>query len=291
MSDPDKSEISQYKKRVGELFGRAAITYDQKGPKFFSYFGERLVDLAEISSGSRVLDVATGRGAILFPAVKQTGPQGEVIGIDISEQMVRETRLEIKNRGLNNARVQVMDAEELQFPDDSFDYVFCGLSIFIFPLPLIALAEMFRVLKPSGELGLSTFWQDDERWKWLGEVFQKYLPPTSDDDSTQEEDQSTEPDFRSNDGMKELMESTGFENIRTTGEEPDFVYSSEDEWWTTIWSHGMRGTLERILEAGGETALEKFKMEAFENIQAVKQLDGFHHAWSVLFTLGRKPET
>jgi ubiquinone/menaquinone biosynthesis C-methylase UbiE len=291
MSDSAQSEISQYKTRVGELFGRAATTYDRTGPQFFSYFGERLVDLAEISSGSRILDIATGRGAILFPAVKQTGPQGEVIGIDISEPMVHETQVEIKNLELKNAYVKVMDAEHLQFPDNSFDNVFCGLSIFIFPQPLIAISEMWRVLKPGGELGLSTFWEDDERWKWLGELFRKYLPPSPDVDSTQDEDQEPAPDFRSHDGMKAFMESIGFEDIRIKGEELDFLYSSEDEWWSTIWSHGMRGTLEQILESGGETTLHEFKLAAFENLQTVKQPDGFPHAWSVLFTLGRKPQT
>jgi SAM-dependent methyltransferase len=249
------------------------------------------VELAEISSGSRILDIATGRGAILFPALKQTGSLGEVIGIDISEPMIQETQREIKNRGLKNAHVQVMDAEQLQFDDNSFDGVFCGLSIFIFPQPLIALSEMGRVLKPAGKLGLSTFWEDDERWKWLGELFRMYLPPSSAADSTRDGDQEPTPDFRSPKGMNDLMESIGFEDIQITGEESDFIYSSEDEWWSTIWSHGMRGSLERIVESGGENALHEFRVEAFENIQTVKQLDGFHHAWSVLFTLGRKAET
>lgn len=290
MPDPTQSEISQYKRRVGELFGRAATTYDRTGPQFFSYFGERLVELAKIRSGSRVLDIGTGRGAILFPVADQVNSHGEVIGIDISEPMVNETLLEIEDRGLKNAYVRIMDAEQLQFPDTSFDYVFCGLSIFIFPQPLLALSEMLRVLKPGGVLGLSTFWEDDERWKWLGELFQKYLPPSSDADSPQDEDQPPEPDFRSHDGMKELMELVGFENIQVTGEECDFVYSSENEWWSVVWSHGMRGALERIQESSGEDALDEFKAEAFRNIQAVKEFDGFHHAWSVLFTLGRKPE-
>jgi ubiquinone/menaquinone biosynthesis C-methylase UbiE len=290
MSQPDQSDISQYKTRIGELFGRAATTYDQTGPKFFSHFGNRLVELTNIQSESRVLDIATGRGAILFPVADQVGSHGEVIGIDISEPMVNETLLEIENRELKNVHVRVMDAEQLQFPDTSFDYVFCGLSIFIFPQPLLALSEMRRVLKPGGVLGLSTFWEDDERWKWLGELFQKYIPPSSDAESTQDEDQSPEPDFRSHDGMKELIDSLGFENIQVTGEESDFVYSTEDEWWSTVWSHGMRGTLERILESSGEAALDEFKAEAFRNIQTVRQDDGFHQVWSVLLTLARRPE-
>lgn len=142
------------------------------------------MELAQISSGSNILDVAAGRGAVLFPAVKQTGFQGDVVGIDISEPMVLETQSEIKCRGLKNASVQVMDAEPLQYADHSFDSVFCGLSICVFPQPLIALSEMRRVLKLGDELGLSTYWEDDERWKWLGELFRHYLPPSPEVDST-----------------------------------------------------------------------------------------------------------
>jgi len=41
--------------------------YDRIGPQIFSYFGQRLVDLADLGSGGKVLDVAAGRGAVLFP--------------------------------------------------------------------------------------------------------------------------------------------------------------------------------------------------------------------------------
>lgn len=91
--------------------------------------------------------------------------------------------------------------------------------------------------------------------------------------------------------MNEPMESAGFENIRGEGEELDFIYSSEDAWWSTSWSHGMGVTLERIMESGGETALHEFKGEAFETIRNVEQADGFHHPWPVYFTQGKKPET
>lgn len=291
MTNNDSQENEQTKKWFSDLFNRAAPIYDQIGPKFFAYFGRCMVELSNIPKGARVLDVATGRGAILFPAAEVVGLSGYVMGIDLSYKMVQETSLEIKQRGIKNADVSIMDAERLQFPEASFDYVLCGLSIFFFPQLDRALSEMQRVLKPGGIVGVTTFWHDDERWKWLGELFDKYLPPAPEDETTTEDDEEelTEPDFRSHEGMEAIMKGAGFTNIQITGEESNFVYGSEEEWWSTVWSHGMRARLERIESTSGSNALEQFKADAFKKLQTNKQSDGFHHTWSVLFTLATKP--
>ena len=61
------------KEQVAAVFGRAAPTYDSTGR--FAYFGRRLVAAANLAAGARVLDIAAGRGAILFPAAEQVGPR------------------------------------------------------------------------------------------------------------------------------------------------------------------------------------------------------------------------
>jgi ubiquinone/menaquinone biosynthesis C-methylase UbiE len=73
------------------VFNQAASMYDRIGPGRFSYFGQRLVDAAEIPNGANVLDVAAGRGALLFPAAARVGRTGHVTGIDFAPNMVRET--------------------------------------------------------------------------------------------------------------------------------------------------------------------------------------------------------
>ena len=95
MSQHESPETAQRKQIVSGIFDRAATTYGQVGPRFFSHFGRRLVELAQIPGGAKVLDVATGRGALLFPAAESVGPHGHVTGIDISESMVQETAKEL----------------------------------------------------------------------------------------------------------------------------------------------------------------------------------------------------
>src|SRR5512140_3367880 len=98
------------------VFSRAAPTYDRIGPRFFAHFGRVLVERAQLTPGAAVLDVAAGRGAVLFPAAQQVGTGGRVIGIDLSAEMVRETAAEIRNSGWQHVEMRQMDAEQLDFP-------------------------------------------------------------------------------------------------------------------------------------------------------------------------------
>src|SRR5262245_44160130 len=103
------------KARAKTQFNTVAAEYDA-GPGCFAHFGRRLVNAAEIKPGQRVLDVASGRGAVLFACAEQLGKKGEVVGVDLADAMVRATNEEAARRGMSG-RVQVMDAEHLDFPD------------------------------------------------------------------------------------------------------------------------------------------------------------------------------
>lgn len=105
-----ESEANQ-KQKIAAVFGRAAPTYDRTGR--FAYFGQRLVAAVDLAPGARVLDVASGRGAVLFPAAEAVGPQGQVTGIDLSGPMVEATSAKIQSRGLTHAEVLLMDAERM----------------------------------------------------------------------------------------------------------------------------------------------------------------------------------
>ena len=152
---------------VTGIWDRAASTYDRIGPRFFSHFGRRLVELAQIPGGATVLDVATGRGAILFSAAKRVGPHGYAIGVDLSREMVRETVAEIRRSGLERAKICRMDAVRLAFPDASFDFVLCGAA----PSPQYV-PEFYRVLKPDGQVGMTVI----VGFEWLADAFRSASP-------------------------------------------------------------------------------------------------------------------
>lgn len=292
MNNNESSETSQRKQQVSGLFDRVANTFDHVGPRFFSHFGRRLVELARIPSGAHVLDVATGRGAALFPAAESVGTQGRVIGIDLSEGMVQETAKELARLGLSsNVEVRQMDAEHLQFPDESFDYVLCAFGIFFFPQLDRAMSEFRRVLKPNGRIVVTTWEKSwDEHWGWFDELVKTHIPPEPEASRPAESDSASQPIFDTPEGLKAILNKAGFADIQIVFEATDFVYATEDEYWSTLWSHGARVSLEKIEQATGADGLEKFKSDVFKKAQTIKQTDGIHQLFPVLFALATKGE-
>ena len=165
------------------IFNRAAPTYGQVGPGYFDYFGQRLVDQADLKPGMRVLDVATGRGAVLFPAARAVGTSGSVIGIDLAEEMVYGTNAEIEQRRVRNASARAMDADDLTFPEASFDAITCAFSVFFLSDRDAALREFHRLMRPGGRLAVSIWGEETRsevaRWRWYDELVRRFLPSSS----------------------------------------------------------------------------------------------------------------
>src|SRR5258706_15442969 len=92
MAEPTKKEM------LRSVFNLTAQGYAQI--RYFPIFGQWLADTAKIPLNAKVLDVACGRGAVLYPAAEKVGPIGQVIGIDLSEGMAQETNAEVQRRGV-----------------------------------------------------------------------------------------------------------------------------------------------------------------------------------------------
>lgn len=286
MDDPDPADAIERKQAVSGVFHRASTTYGQVGPKFFSYFGRKLVEHANLPRGARILDVACGRGAVLFPAAEAVGAEGSVIGIDFAAGMVEGTSREAAERGLLHVEVRQMDSEHLDFPDSSFDVILCGFAIFFFPQLERALAEFRRTLKPGGRIALSTWGNEfDAQWEWFDQLVKKYLPP--DPAEEQDSESADEPHFDTPEGMQKIMTTAGFTSVQVRSEAVDFTYATKEEWWESQWSHGGRTSLERIEKTGGPEALERFKSEAQEQLSEESQ--NIKRSFHVLYTLALNP--
>ena len=254
------------------VFTRSASSYERI--RYFPIFGEWLVEMAQIPEGAQVLDVACGRGAVLFPAAERVGPGGHVIGIDLAEGMARETELEIERRGLKQAEARQMDAEHLTFPDSSFDFVLCGFSLQFFPHLAHALSEFRRVLKPSGRIAVTTWAGDDERWDWYADLREAYGAVVK--LGSQSLDKREE--------IQRWFSQAGFVDIQFSTRELDMVYLDEGEWWNVEWSISARAGLEKL----SSEDLDRFKAEAFEKVQTQKQADGFHYRLDAFCTTAKK---
>jgi phosphatidylethanolamine/phosphatidyl-N-methylethanolamine N-methyltransferase len=129
--------------------------YDRWAPVYDLVFGavfERGRDAAIAAVeriGGRVLEVGVGTGIALPLYPKNC----QLVGIDISEQMLRKAHERVAEFGLTNVEgLFVMDAEHLTFPDNSFDAVVAQYVVTTAPNPEATLDEFARVLKPGGEI-------------------------------------------------------------------------------------------------------------------------------------------
>lgn len=117
--------------------------------------------LPHLASTSRVLDCGCGPGTITVGLAARAFA-GEVVGIDIGAHQVRETAALARSHGLSNLQVDLQDVRCLGFPDSTFDVVLAHALLEHLEEPRAALAEMWRVLRPSGLLALRS-----PNWKRL----------------------------------------------------------------------------------------------------------------------------
>src|ERR1700710_589783 len=136
-------------------YERAAPTYDRAAFSHHAACGERLAKLVLLGPGGRVLDVGCGAGGALLPAALRVGQTGEAVGIDLSEGMVARTREAAAEAGIDWARAETMDAASLEYPDEYFDAVLCAFALGSLADADGALAEMRRVLRPTGTIGVA----------------------------------------------------------------------------------------------------------------------------------------
>jgi len=129
----------------------------------------RLLEMADLEPGERVLDVACGTGLVSFPAAAAVGPEGHLVGTDLSDQMVRAAQEDAAARGMDHAVFQRMDAEELTLLNDEFDAALSALGFMYYPDPLKAAQEMWRVLRPGGR-AVAAVWGSRDRCGWA-EIF------------------------------------------------------------------------------------------------------------------------
>ena len=118
---------------------------------------ERMLDLAELRTGNRVLDVAAGTGEQTLLAGRRVGASGYVLATDISTQMLNITAEVARRAGLTNVGTRVMDGANLDLDTESFDAVICQLGLMQFSDPPKALAGMRRVVKPGGKVAALVF--------------------------------------------------------------------------------------------------------------------------------------
>jgi ubiquinone/menaquinone biosynthesis C-methylase UbiE len=126
------------------------------------HISKRLVELAGVRSGSRVLDIAAGYGEPALTAARQAGPQGRVVATDISAEMLAFGRQRSAAAGLLNIEFMESDASSLDFPPGSFDAAVSRWGIIFEPDAEAAAGRIRGFLKPGARLAISSWGEPDQ---------------------------------------------------------------------------------------------------------------------------------
>ena len=134
--------------------------------------GERLCEAVDVHSGQKVLDVATGSGNTAISAARR---YSDVTGIDYVPELIEQAKERAGAERLEIA-FEVGDAENLPYPDASFDVVLSTVGVMFAPDQEKAAAELLRACKPGGKIGLANWTPDG----FIGNMFRtvgKHVPP------------------------------------------------------------------------------------------------------------------
>jgi len=150
----------KYKNTTRSQWDAAAGAWHRWGPTLGDWLGEAtraMLDMADIRTEHRVLDVAAGAGEQSVVAAKRVGPRGHILATDISPRILEFALQSARDAGLSNFETRVMDGENLDLPESSFDAVISRVGLIYFPDQHKALSGMRRVLKDGGRVAAITY--------------------------------------------------------------------------------------------------------------------------------------
>ncbi len=153
---PSKDSDDSYRESMRTVWNESAESY-RKAMRLFEPYGFDLLARMNPKIRESALDLATGPGEPAMSIARMVGPDGRVVGIDLSEEMVELATRIAKERRIPGLTFLTMDAEKLNFPDESFDLVTSRFGFQIFTSPETVARESYRVLRPKGRIGVAVW--------------------------------------------------------------------------------------------------------------------------------------
>ena len=209
---------------------------------WFQPVSDRLLDLAQVQQGDRVLDIATGIGEPAVSAARLVGPSGWVVATDYSPQMLSIARERASTRGLKNMEFLDSDAESIQPTEKPFDAVTCRFGLMFMPSLDGVLQSVWNVLAPEGRFAASV-WSVPEKVPAMGipmEIVQRLmdLPPPAPG--------SIGPfNLADVQGLEKSLIAAGFTNVQSEGVTTVWQAPSPEEFLDMLFdfSAGFAGVL------------------------------------------------
>lgn len=229
----------------------------------------RMLELAALERGARVLELACGAGGVGIAAAERVGPDGEVVVSDVAPEMTAIAARRVHALGLANVVTRDLDLEEIDEPDASFDVVLCREGLMLVPDPARAAGEIRRVLRPGGRAVLAV-WGPREHNPWLNVVFETV--------SAQLGEPTPPPgipgpfSLDDTDRLAGVLAAAGLADVTVESLRVPYRATSAEEWWAR--TALLAGPLAQRLAALPDPAARALRDRAAEAIGAYATADG-----------------
>ena len=263
--------MNKYKQQIIADFN-SRTEYDND----FRYrFAKPLLELAQLKPGQKVLDIATGTGIVAIAAAEIVGDEGYVIGVDISTGMLAQARQKVAASALKNIEFIEADAEYLNFPDNSFDVIFCSAAIvYLTDIPT-ALRQWHCCLKSDGLVAFScnteTAFTASILFREKAQIYGISIPNPNELLGTPEKCQY-------------LLQQVGLKNIKIVTQQFGFYLNDAEAAWKAN-ANSAYGYL--VFQLPPEK-LAQFKAEYIAEIEASSTAHGFWQDINSLFVFAHK---
>src|SRR3954451_5137642 len=158
--EPKTIDAGEFRTAQRNSWNKAATGWDEWSKQMLEWTGhvsERLVELAGVQSGSRVLDVAAGLGEPALTAARKVGPDGSVVATDISPEMLAHARERAAAAGVANIEFIECEASKLDLPAASFDAAVSRWGIIFEPEAEATAGRIRGFLKPGARMAISSW--------------------------------------------------------------------------------------------------------------------------------------
>jgi len=280
MVDTDAAAHARHVDATRAQFDTLAPVYDSPETRFFPFCADQLVDWLRPKPGTRVLDLATGTGAVAVALAQAIGGAGRVHGVDISPAMLDKAEQNLRKMKLTNVDLHTMDAARLDFKSSYFHYATCSYGLFFLPDMQAALREWARVLRPGGTLAFTAFGQS---------AFQ----PMLDDFIERLAAQGVEPPggqfasrrIASAAHCGELLAAAGFDGIEVVTRQLGYHLADEHAWWKLVECTLLHGLWLRL----EPPAREAFRLAHLECVRGGVGANGLWLDVETAFARGVRP--
>ena len=229
------------KLKAEKTYNAASDNFDAEPLAFWDRYGRRTIERLGLQPGARVLDVCCGAGASALPAAQAVGPKGTVIAVDLAEELLKLGRAKADAAGLRCADFRRADMTALGFPDGHFDAVVCVFGIFFVPDMEAQTAELWRMVRPGGQLAVTTWGPAifaPAYGTWLAAV-RRVRPDLY--TAFNPWDRITTPD-----AVRKLFLDAGIRNVDVVAEEGYQALRAPEDFWTIALGSGLRWTIDQM---------------------------------------------